>query len=120
MPQVREQALGVCARADSILLALSEPDRDELLAREFVEHVLTPARTLFANYVRLSDRQIASAAPALRRVETHDLPLLQRTLDDIHERLHQDDLVSLEVASEMLSLGRALSVDAGAETGERR
>ncbi|MCC6703821.1 MAG: hypothetical protein IT334_03025 [Thermomicrobiales bacterium] len=115
--EARNQALDVCDRADSILVALVEPRRDDLLAHEFVEQVLTPANTLFANYVRLSERQVASAAPALRRVETHDLPLLERTLDDIHERLHQDDLVSLEVASEMLSLGRAIST--GAEIGGR-
>jgi hypothetical protein len=119
-PDVREQALGVCTRADSILFALSEPGRDELLAREFVDQVLEPAETLYANYVRLSERNIANAAPALRRVEAYDLPLLERTLDDIHERLHQEDLVSLEVASEMLSLGRALDVNVEAETGERR
>lgn len=115
---VREQSLGVCDRADAILAALTEPDRDELLAHEFVEQVLAPANTLFANYVRLSNRQITSAEPALRRVETNDLPLLERRLNEIHERLHQDDLVSLEVASEMLSLGRAIS--ARAEIGGHR
>jgi hypothetical protein len=119
-PDIRDQALGVCVRADSILFALSEPGRDELLAREFVDQVLSPARSLFENYVRLSERRIASAAPALRRVESRDLPLLETTLLDIHDRLHQDDLVSLEVASEMLSLGRALDVNVEAETGERR
>lgn len=113
---VRGQAFRVCDRADAILLALAEPGRDELLAHEFVEQVLAPADTLFANYARLSERRIASAGSALRRVETNDLPVLERTLDDIHERLHQDDLVSLEVASEMLSLGRAIRPGAGTES----
>lgn len=116
---VRMRAIGICDRADAILRVLAEPGRDELLAREFVEQVLGPAESLLTNYTRLSERQVARATPALRRVESQDLPLLESTLDDIHERLHQDDLVSLEVASEMLSLGRAIGVRNEAETGDR-
>lgn len=118
-PEVRERAIAVCDRSDDILRVLAEPGRDEMLAREFVEQVLGPAESLMTNYTRLSERRIASASPALRRVESHDLPLLETTLDDIHERLHQDDLVSLEVASEMLSLGRAIGGRHEAETGDR-
>jgi hypothetical protein len=110
-PDVRAQALGICTRADDILAVLSEPGRDELLAREFVDQVLTPARTVFANYVRLSERQIASAEPALRRVENHDLPYIEQTLNDVYQRLHRNDVISLEVASEMLTLGRAIELD---------
>lgn len=110
-PDVKARALGICTRADDILAVLSEPGRDELLAREFVDQVLTPARTVFANYVRLSERRIASAEPALRRVEHHDLPYIERTLNDVYERLHRDDVISLEVASEMLTLGRAIDLD---------
>ena len=118
-PEVRAQALRICTRADDILAVLSEPERDELLAREFVDQVLTPARTVFANYVRLSERQIASAEPALRRVETHDLPYIEHTLNDVYQRLHRDDVISLEVASEMLTLGRAIDFDAETETRDR-
>jgi hypothetical protein len=108
---VRARALRICTRADDILAVLSEPGRDELLAREFVDQVLTPARTVFANYVRLSERQIASAEPALRRVETKDLPYIEQTLNDVYQRLHRNDVISLEVASEMLTLGRAIDLD---------
>lgn len=118
-PSVRAQALRICTRADDILAVLSEPGRDEMLAREFVDQVLTPARTVFANYVRLSERRIASAGSALRRVETHDLPYIERTLNDLHERLHRDDVISLEVASEMLTLGRAIDFDEETETRDR-
>jgi hypothetical protein len=118
-PDVRTQALRICTRADDILAVLSEPGRDELLAREFVDQVLTPARTVFANYVRLSERQIASAEPALRRVETHDLPYIEQTLSDLHERLHRNDVITLEVASEMLTLGRAIDLDEETETRGR-
>lgn len=118
-PEVRAQGLRICTRADDILTVLAEPGRDELLAREFVDQVLTPARTVFANYVRLGERRIASAEPALRRVETYDLPYIEQTLNDLHERLHRDDVISLEVASEMLTLGRAIELDDGEETGGR-
>ena len=86
--------------------ALGEPDRDVPLAREFVERVLPAAQTVFTSYVRLSGRQIANAQPALTRVETNDLPLIERTLDDIYQQLHRHDVISLEVASEMLELGK--------------
>lgn len=105
-PSVQAQALRICDRADAALKALGEPDRDVPLAREFVEQVLPAAQTVFTSYVRLSERQIASAQPALARVETNDLPLIERTLDDIYQQLHQRDVISLEVASEMLVLGK--------------
>ena len=117
---VRREALAICDRADEILRELAEPGRDETLAREYVDQVLVQAQSLYANYARLSSRGIASAEAALRRVESHDLPLLASILNDIHERLHHDELVSLEVASEMLSLGRAAGVNTGTEIGERR
>ena len=117
---VRREALAICDRADEILRELAEPGRDEAVAREYVDQVLVQAQALYANYARLSSRGIASAEAALRRVESHDLPLLASILNDIHERLHQDELVSLEVASEMLSLGRAAGMNTGTEIGERR
>lgn len=105
-PEVRAQAERICDRASQILRVLAEPGRDVQLAREFAEQVLEPATTVFTNYVRLSERQIAGAQPALARVETHDLPIIERTLEDLNQRLHRSDIVSLEVASEMLDLGR--------------
>lgn len=105
-PGVRAEAERICDRASQVLRVLAEPGRDTQLASEFVEQVLAPATVVFTNYVRLSERQIASAQPALDRVETHDLPIIERTLEDLNQRLHRSDIVSLEVASEMLDLGR--------------
>lgn len=105
-PEIRAKAEHICERASQILLALAEPGRDIHLAHEFVYQVLDPATTVFTSYVRLSERQIAGAQPALDRVETHDLPIIERTLEDLNQRLHFSDIVSLEVASEMLDLGR--------------
>jgi hypothetical protein len=110
---VQAQALRICDRADATLKALSEPNRDVQLAHEFVERVLPAAQTVFSSYVRLSERQIARAQPALERVETNDLPLIERTLNDIYEQLHRHDVISLEVASEMLELGKPGNVTNG-------
>lgn len=109
-PVVQAQALRICNRADETLKALAEPNRDVQLANEFVGRVLPAAQTVFGSYVRLSERQIASAALALARVETNDLPLIERTLDDIYQQLHRHDVISLEVASEMLVLGKPVDI----------
>lgn len=111
-PAVQAQALRICNRADETLKALAEPNRDVQLAQEFVVRVLPAAQTVFSSYVRLSERQISSAGPALARVETNDLPLIERTLDDIYQQLHRHDVVSLEVASEMLILGKPVDITA--------
>ena len=105
-PEVQQQALRICARADEILKVLAEPGRDVQLGREFVDQVLPTAQTVFGSYARLSGRNISSAQAALARVETNDLPLIERTLDDIYQQLHRHDVISLEVASEMLELGK--------------
>ena len=107
-PPTQAQALRICSRAEQILTVLAEPARDEELGREFVDRVLPTAQTVFSSYVRLSERQIASAQPALARVEMSDLPLIERTLNDIYEQLHRHDVISLEVASEMLVLGKPI------------
>jgi hypothetical protein len=115
----RDRGQIICDRSREILNAFREPDREPLIARELVDDVLGPAESLLAHYVRLRDRNIASATSALQQVEELDLPLVQQRLDDLRERLHQGDLVSLAVASEMLSLGRAESVDARIGREER-
>lgn len=103
-PGVRAQALDVCATADRVLSAIGDNPEDVALARDFVGRYLTPARTIFDDYARLSSRNIAAAQPTLARVEEHDLPLLAKKLDEVHERLHRGSLIDLQVAREMLSL----------------
>lgn len=103
-PGVRAQALDVCATADRVLSAIGDNPEEVALARDFVGRYLTPARTIFDDYARLSSRNIAAAQPTLGRVEDHDLPLLAKKLDEVHERLHRGSLIDLQVAREMLSL----------------
>ncbi|MGH2561209.1 MAG: 5-bromo-4-chloroindolyl phosphate hydrolysis family protein [Thermomicrobiales bacterium] len=101
----RAQTLRICATADNILAALAEEGRESRLAREFLDQYLSPARTIVSQYVRLSSRGVATAQPALERVETHDLPLIERRMSELYDRIHRGDVIDLQVASEMLELG---------------
>ena len=100
--QVRLRANNLADDADRILTGLRDRG-DVTLARTFVEKYLTPAATIMTSYSRLSSRGMTSARPVLDRVETHDLPLLQKRYGEFYESLHRGDLIDLEVASEMLA-----------------
>ena len=100
--QVRQRVTGLSEDADRILTGLRDRG-DVTLARSFVEKYLTPAATIMTSYTRLTGRGMTSARPVLDRVETHDLPLLQKRYGEFYESLHRGDLIELEVASEMLA-----------------
>ena len=102
-PEARRQALEVLASADQIVAALGDGTGDETTARTFLDRYLGPTATILDRYQRLAVRNIDAAAPALRRVEDHDLPLLNRRMNDLRAQIHQGDLIDLEVASEMLA-----------------
>ena len=102
-PDVRRQALEVLAAADQIVAALGDGEGDETMARTFLDRYLGPTGTILVRYQRLATRDIDAARPALRRVEEHDLPLLNRRMNELRGQLHQGDLIDLEVASEMLA-----------------
>ncbi|MGH2533476.1 MAG: 5-bromo-4-chloroindolyl phosphate hydrolysis family protein [Thermomicrobiales bacterium] len=100
-PAVRAQALEICAIVDRILAILPET-ADERHARDIVTRYFAPAETILSRYARLATRGVVSAGPALARVEDEDLPLIERKLSDLYDRLHRGDLIDLEVAREML------------------
>ena len=102
-PDVRRQALEVLASADQIVAALGDGEGDETMARTFLDRYLGPTGTILVRYQRLAIRDIDAARPALRRVEEHDLPLLNRRMNELRGQLHQGDVIDLEVASEMLA-----------------
>lgn len=102
-PDVRRQALEVLASADQIVAALGDGTGDETTARTFLDRYLGPTGTILVRYQRLATRNIDAAQPALRRVEDHDLPLLNRRMNELRSQLHQGDVIDLEVASEMLA-----------------
>jgi hypothetical protein len=100
-PAVRAQALEICALADRVLAILPEAG-DEQTARDVIERYLGPAEAIISRYARLITRDVSSAAATLRQVETDDLPLIERQLHALYDRLNRGDLIDLEVAREML------------------
>lgn len=103
-PEVRQQALGLCASADMVLSAIEENPNETELASDFLNRYLTPASTIVTGYSRLANRNIPSARATLEKIETHDLSILATKVDEIYDRLHRGNLIDLEVAREMLSL----------------
>lgn len=103
-PDIRRQALSICASADQVLSAITDNPGEIAIARDFLDRYLRPASKIVGDYSRLSSRHIASAQPTLIKVEEHDLPLLVTKLDDLYDRLHRGSLIDLQVAREMLSL----------------
>ena len=99
---IRLRVTNLVDDADRILASLRERG-DTMLTQTFNERYLAPATTILTRYTRLVSRDLTSARPVLDRVETHDLPLLQRKYDEFYEQVHRGDLIDLEVASEMLA-----------------
>lgn len=102
-PAVRRQALELLASSDQIVAALSDGAGNEEMARTFLDRYLGPTGTILERYQRLAVRDIATAEPVLSRVEEHDLPLLNRRMKELHDKMHQGDVIDLQVASEMLA-----------------
>lgn len=106
-PRAKTRVLAICDSADRVLGALGEDGREPEAARAFVERYLLPSRKLLTQYVRLAGRGVASAGPAIAKIEENDLPLLDRKLRELYEGLHRGDVIDLEVASEMLEFDLA-------------
>ena len=100
--EIRLRVTNLVDDADRILGSLRDRG-DTVLAHTFNDRYLAPTTTLLTRYARLVSRGLTSARPMLDRVETHDLPLLQRRYDEFYEQVHRGDLIDLEVASEMLA-----------------
>lgn len=104
-PATRDAGFRVCAAADRVAEALALDNAEPQLVTWFIERYVQPTETLLGQYARLERRDVSAAEPTLRKVETEDLPLLESKLDTLYQQLHRGDLVSLQVASEMLELG---------------
>jgi hypothetical protein len=104
-PSTQELAFRVCAGADRVAEALAMDNAESQLVTWFIERYVEPTETLLGQYARLERRGVSAAEPTLRKVETEDLPLLESKLDTLYQQLHRGDLVSLQVASEMLEFG---------------
>lgn len=100
----RRNAMTMISKADDILLSIEEQPGEVLLARDFLNGLLTPVGKLLGDYSRLALRDIPSAQPTLREVEENDFPALIKRLDAVYDRLHRGNLIDLEVAREMMAL----------------
>jgi len=101
-PAAKVRVLDITDSADRILGVLRQDRPDPDIAASFLGRYLGPAQRLVAQYVRVAERGVSGAAPALAKIEQVDLPLLDQKLRELYDGLHRGDLIDLEVASEML------------------
>jgi hypothetical protein len=73
-------------------------------ATVFNDQLLELCRSILTEYVVLSGRKIKSARTVLEKIETHDLPLIERAADDFYENLHRQEMIDLATLSEVLEL----------------
>jgi hypothetical protein len=114
-PAVREQVGRILDRIAQVQAVMGEDD-NLAAAPLFNDHLLTPARALLTEYVRLSNRGISSAGDLLEKIETHDLPRIERAIVTFYERLHRSHVVDLATLGEVLEL----NLDHIATTSYRR
>lgn len=101
---VRDQALRICEAADRIVATMAADRTDAATVGWFDVQLLEPTESLLRRYARLSSRGVAGADDTLRRVEEHNLPLLESRFDALYDQLHRGEIIDLAVASEMLDL----------------
>jgi hypothetical protein len=102
-PPVRAQVERVLDRADRIL-AVIRLDGKLDRAAVFNDPLLELFRSILAEYVVLSTRGIRSAGELLEKIETNDLPLIERAVDDFYEQLHRREMIDLATLSDVLEL----------------
>jgi hypothetical protein len=106
-PAIAGRVREITGAAERILAVLAEDRHDPQTVRTFVDRYLLPSQRLLTQHVRLSERGVASAAPALAKIEEADLPLLERKLGELYDALHRGYVIDPEVTSEMLEFDLA-------------
>jgi hypothetical protein len=94
----------IAEQAGRVLAAIEEEPGRRRLAAWYLREYLTPIHGVVSRYARLRERGVAAAAPSLTTAETETLPMIERILGELHDRLYQEDVVDLKVQSEMLEL----------------
>lgn len=100
-PAVQHQVGLILDRVDRILAAMAE-DQDLSQIPLLDSCLLSPLHELLSTYLRLAEREIRSAGDGLKRIESHDLPLILDAVDDFYERLHSGQLTDLATMSELI------------------
>lgn len=91
-------------RAGQIVAVLRDDPAKGSVAEAYLTGYLDPIQAVVSRYVLLGERDVSSAAAALARAELETLPSIEHALDRLYDRLHTEDVIDLEVASEMLDL----------------
>ena len=100
-PEVLLQVDRIADRTGQILAVMRE-DRNLTAAPLFNEQLVEPIRSMLTQYVRLSTREVRSAEAELERIETNDLPMIERAVDNFFEKLHRAQVVDLATLREVL------------------
>lgn len=98
----RDRALRICAGADRVVATMAADRTDAETVGWFDAQLLEPTESILRRYARLRSRGVTGADDTLRRVEEHNLPLLESRFETLHDQLHRGDIIDLAVASEML------------------
>ena len=102
-PGVRDQVGRIADTSERILAAMVE-DRNMAAAPLFNDQLLEPVDALLIEYVRLTTRGVKSADDLILKVETHDLPMIERATTIFHEKLHRENVVDLATLGDVLEL----------------
>jgi hypothetical protein len=100
---VHDQIQRIAGRISQVLEVMDQ-DAMFVAAVPFNERLLEPFQVLLAEYVRLSARDVKSAEQLLQKAEAHDLPLIERAVENFYEKLNRGTVIDLATHAEMLSL----------------
>lgn len=101
-PAVRRRLETLIATGGRVVTHVREDPADLPVARPLLELYLDSAAQILDNYVRLSSRQVASAAEPLAKAEDEAIPLLEGKVTELYEQLQREEVVELTVDSELL------------------
>lgn len=107
-PTAGQRALDIGATAERIIAGIRDDPKDLKDARHVLDRYLDATRDLLTTYNRLAARDVASARGTLAKVEGDVLPRIDAQLRDLYEKLQRDDVIDLEVATEMLDMDLGL------------
>jgi hypothetical protein len=100
--QAAEQLERIGMLAANVLNVIQIDPRKRESADAYLTGYLTPIHSIVSRYVLLAERDVDSAADALAKTEHETLPRIEDALQRLYEKLHAEDVIDLEVESEML------------------
>jgi hypothetical protein len=98
----------IAALAGKVLDAIAERPARRRLAAWYLREYLTPIHGVVTRYAHLRARGVTTDGGALTATEAETFPKIERLLAELHDRLYQDDVVDLQVQSELLDIRDAL------------